>query len=240
MIRVAIFGGSGFVGMALTKALLSKGYLVKSLNRRRVEDTSNENLIQLEIDLFEDDLCTYLKDVDYVIYNIGIIREDLRRNITYKRLHDNLARRAISASEQVGIKKFILMSANGVERQLTGYEKTKFSAENFLMNSNLHWTIFRPSLIFGDPKDKMEFCTQMKRDVINSFLPIPLFFKGLNILNAGSFQMTPIHVENVADFFVKSITMKESDYQIYELGGSGKFDWKSMMTIIFKSCGKIP
>ena len=59
------------------------------------------------------------------------------------------------------------MSANKVELCRTGYEKSKFASEQWLINSNMDWTIFRPSIIFGNPDEKIEFCSQVKRDIIN-------------------------------------------------------------------------
>ena len=87
-------------------------------------------------------------------------------------------------AEKAGIKKFILMSANKVELCRTGYEKSKFASEQHLINSKMDWTIFRPSIIYGNPRGKIEFCSQVKRDIINIPLPLPLFFNGINLLNA--------------------------------------------------------
>ena len=74
----------------------------------------------------------------------------------------------------------LLMSANGVDAESTAYQRTKRNAERYLEASGLDWTIFRPSVIFGDPRDRMEFATQLKRDIIDSPLPAPLFFSGVN------------------------------------------------------------
>ena len=238
MNKVAILGGSGFVGRYIIEELLSKGYTVKAINRSAIKNISHPNFNQVIIDLFKDDLCQYLEEIDCLIYNIGIIREFPKKGISYKRLHEDLAFNVIDSSERVGIKKVILMSANGVERKSTSYEVTKLNAEQKLINSKLKWTIFRPSLIFGDPNGSMEFCTQLKQDMISLPLPLPNFFTGFDFINAGSFKMSPIHVQNVSEFFVKSISMIESDYKIYSIGGSRDIKWKDMITILSKSCGK--
>ncbi|GIT57575.1 MAG: hypothetical protein Ct9H300mP18_10040 [Candidatus Neomarinimicrobiota bacterium] len=62
-----------------------------------------------------------------------------------------------------------MMSANGVKVDGTGYQKTKYLAEEYLKFSNVDWTIFRPSLIFGDPRggDRPEFCSQLKKDMLS-------------------------------------------------------------------------
>ena len=237
--RVGILGGSGFVGNYIIQELLSNGYKVKAINRTEIKSIDSDSFTQVSVDLFSDDICSHFDDIDCIIYNIGIIREfQDKEGVSYKNLHENLAFHIISMAEKAGVQRFLLMSANGVERQLTEYEKTKFNAEQKLIKSKLSWTIFRPSLIFGDPNGKMEFCTQLKRDIVNLPFPAPNFFSSFNIMNAGSFKMSPIHVKNVSQFFVKSISKENSVSQIYELGGSRDLTWKEIIRVISKACNK--
>ncbi|GIT71192.1 MAG: hypothetical protein Ct9H300mP28_10060 [Pseudomonadota bacterium] len=72
-----------------------------------------------------------------VIYNIGIIREFPANGITYESLHYLGAKRCIDAAVNFKIKRFILMSANGVKTDGTGYQKTKMLAEEYLKSVNL-------------------------------------------------------------------------------------------------------
>ena len=238
MKRIAILGGSGFVGEYLVNQLLQDGYFVKLISRSQSKKILNSNSCQVVIDLESNTLSDELRDCDCVIYNIGIIREFPNQKISFKRLHEDLAIHSINMASNAGVRKFILMSANGVDRCMTGYEKTKFKAEKYLMNSNLEWTIFRPSLIFGDPMAKMEFCTQVKKQMVLTPFPLPMFFSGINIFNAGLFRMSPIHVKNVAQFFSKSINRESTNFKIYKLGGSADFTWKEILQIISKSINK--
>ncbi|GIS70703.1 MAG: hypothetical protein CM1200mP10_02800 [Candidatus Neomarinimicrobiota bacterium] len=58
-----------------------------------------------------------------------------------------------------------------------------------MKNTELEWTIFRPSLIFGDPKGKQEFCfPKFRDDMLSLPLPAPLFFEGLIPWAAGQFK----------------------------------------------------
>ena len=113
-------------------------------------------------------------------------------------------------AKKLNVKRFILMSANGVCENGTGYQSTKFRAEEYLKDSGLDWTIFRPSLIFGDSNGKQEFCKQLRDDMLSLPFPGPLFFDGLNIFNAGKFKMSPIHVKDVSQIFIKSLSLKVS------------------------------
>ena len=238
MKSVAILGGSGFVGEYIIDELLESGYSVKMIKRKQSASHPTGGCLEVVADLHSDLLYEKLRGCDCVIYNIGIIREFPNKGISFKDLHQDLAVHVIDMAQKAGVRKFILMTANGVDRCLTDYERTKFKAEQHLMKSKLKWTIFRPSVIFGDPKGKMEFCTQVKKEMIRTPLPLPMFFSGINILSAGVFEMSPIHARNVAQFFVGAIDKEDSNQRIYELGGTTSYSWREMLQIISDACGK--
>ena len=101
----------------------------------------------------------------------------------------------------------------------------------------LDWTVFRPSVLFGDPRGRMEFATQLLRDIVRSPLPAPLFFEGLLPLNAGGFRMSPVHVRDVATVFATALEMPESVGRTYELCGPADLSWKNMLQIIARAAG---
>ena len=177
-------------------------------------------------------------NIDAVIYNIGLIRQFPRKGITFENIHFEGAKLCIDTASKIGVKRFILMSANGVKYEGTKYQSTKFLADQYLKNSTLDWTIFRPSLIFGNPKGKIEFCTQLRDDMLGLPLPAPLFFDGININNAGKFSMSPIHISDVAQFFIKCLDMKETYGKIYNLGGPKNYNWIEIIDSISKASAK--
>ena len=74
MNKIAILGGSGFVGSYIVQELLKQKHTVKLINRNKVS-LINQNCQQSVIDLFSDNLYHELQNLDCLIYNIGIIRE---------------------------------------------------------------------------------------------------------------------------------------------------------------------
>ena len=241
--RVALFGGTGFVGSYIIDQLVESGHLprilVRSNSHNKIISPDRCEIVEGNI-ANTDDIMNALEKADAVIYTIGIIREFPRQGITYEKLHFEGAVKCMDAAAEKGIKRFILMSANGVCPDGTGYQKTKWMSEQYLKNTSLNWTIFRPSLIFGDPRghDRPEFCTQLKKDLINLPIPAPLFHEGLIPFNAGSFSMSPIHIKDVANIFVSSIE-KENHYgKTIELGGEKEITWKEIIQIIGNAYGK--
>ena len=233
--KVAIFGSTGFVGKYLLKSLINYNHeiytLVRNGSENKINDINHINIINGDINN-KTSIEQTIMNCSTVIYNIGIIREFPSKGISYKKLHYEYAKNVIDKAKQYNVKHFILMSANGVKENGTGYQHTKYLAEEYLKKSGLNYTIFRPSLIFGPPKNDQEFCTQLRDTMINLPIPAPLFFPGLNIFQAAQFKMSPIHVENVAEFFVKSIEQKNHYMKTYALGGLKSYNWKQIIANI--------
>ena len=241
--RVALFGGTGFIGSYIIDQLIDKEHIPRMLVRNgSTEKSLSSNKCEIvNGDITDGDaIREVITGADAVIYTIGIIREFASKGITYEKLHFEGAIRCMDIAIEMEVKRFILMSANGVCPSGTGYQKTKWMSEQYLKNTDLEWTIFRPSLIFGDPRghDRPEFCTQLKKDLINLPFPAPLFHEGLLPFNAGSFTMSPIHVKTVADIFVSSIDKNNHYGEIIELGGETELTWKEIIKIISNACGK--
>ncbi len=241
--KVALFGGTGFVGSYVTDELIASGYTPRVLVREGSENKlSQAEKCEIVIgDLSDEKAVTEtIVGTDAVIYLVGIIREFPRKGITFEDLHFIGARNCMGLAVEKGVKRFILMSANGVKMDGTDYQKTKFLAEQVLKNTALDWTIFRPSLIFGDPRGggRPEFCSQLKKDMLSMPIPAPLFFEGLIPKNAGEFSMSPIHAADVAKCFAKSIDQEASIGKTFELGGEATFTWKALIDMIAAAYGK--
>lgn len=239
--KVALFGGTGFVGSYLTEELLNNKHkpvlLVRSGSENKITN-SDECTINIGDVSNKEIIEDTIKGADAVIYNIGLIRQYPRKGITFENTHFEGAKLCIDTATELGVKRFILMSANGVKYEGTEYQSTKFLADQYLKNSTLDWTIFRPSLIYGNPKGKIEFCTQLRDDMLSLPLPAPLFFSGINIKNAGKFSMSPIHISDVAKFFVQSIDMKNTFGKIYNLGGPQSYNWIEIIDTISNASSK--
>jgi len=239
--RVAIIGGTGFVGHYLVRELLNKQHqpfvLVRPGSEDRVADVPQENLIRGSIE-DETALQALLQHADAVIYNVGILRENQRLDITFNKLQQEAPIRVMDAAQAQGVRRFILMSANGIDSLMTPYQRTKWAAEQHLQQSSLDWTIFRPSVIFGDPHGRNEFATQLAQDVIKLPFPAPLFFPGLRPFKAGQFELAPVHVENVACAFVSVLERQQSYGKIYPLCGPEALSWKTILTRIARALGR--
>lgn len=237
--KVSIIGGTGFVGSYIVDRLSADGHEVRVLTRPGSEHKIQAPATAVSGDVADEaSLRTCLEGAEAAIYLIGILREDPRSGVTYDALQRRGAERTIGLAEELGVGRFLLMSANGVDDAETPYQLTKLAAENRLKATSLTWTIFRPSVIFGDPRGRMEFCSQLKSDLIDSPLPAPLFYSGLSPLGAGKFRMGPVHVEDVAAAFATALTQDDAAGQTYELCGPEALTWKEILQRIASATGK--
>ena len=239
--RVALFGGTGFVGSYILDELLESGHtpvvLVRPGSERKVSGDRRCEIVSGEIGQ-EAAVRECLRGADAAIYNIGILREVPEEGVTFRALQEDGAKRVIDGAVAEGVRRFILMSANGVRLDGTPYQRTKAAAEEYLKASGLDWTIFRPSLVFGDPRGRIEFCTQMRDDLVDKPLPAPLFHEGVSPKGAGMFEMAPVHVTDVAAAFARALDTPATIGRTYVLCGPDSLPWREILSRISAACGK--
>ena len=238
--RIAIIGGTGFVGGYLIDALLDAGHDVTALLRpgsaHKLRRADRARAVEGELTSAEaiDRTCEHC---DAVMYLVGILREFPRRGITFEQTQYLGVVSSLEAAKKHGAAKFVLMSANGVLAGGTPYQDTKFRAEEAVCASGIDYTIFRPSVIFGDPRGLIEIATQLHRDMVAKPLPAVAFHTGWRP-SAGPITMSPVHVEDVADAFVAALHMDMLNGETIALGGPEALSWRQLIARIAETVQK--
>ncbi len=240
--RIAVLGGTGFVGQALVRALAMEGHtihlFVRPGSETRVLSLRSLKTITGDITRMED-IRRSLDGVDGIIYSIGLIREFHRKNVFFEQLHYRSVVDTIQEAQRRSIRRFILISANGVSPDGTPYQRTKHAGEQALRNSGLDWTILRPSLIFGPPRGADELASQLLRQIVRPLVPAPAFFTGFSVQKAGKFELSPVHVDDVAQVVCQ--VLKRGDRyreKTLVLGGPETLTWNEIIRRIGRATGK--
>jgi NADH dehydrogenase len=224
---VFITGVTGFVGSYILDELISNEFKVKALIRNKSKIKKYYDNCEyivgdvLEVDTYENQV----DETDCIINLVGIIKEIKRKNITFERLHIDATKNLLMVAEKKGIKRFIHMSANGVtEGTSIKYYQTKYKAEELVKKSNLEYTIFRPSIIFGKGDG---FVTLLAKNL--KILPFFINF------GKGNFPFQLIDVSDVATCFVKSINNNQTFNKTYCLCGEKIYAFAEVIMMIQKA-----
>jgi NADH dehydrogenase len=240
MMRVAIFGGPGFVGSFLVDALIAAGHepslMVRLGSERKVKQAERCRLVAGNLSSTTAIDAT-LENCDAVIYSVGILKESPKQGITFEELQYNGVVRVAESAKTRGISRFLLMSANGAKSTGTPYQETKFRAEEHVRASGFDVTIFRPSVIFGDPRGRMEIATQLYAEMISPPIPAVGFFTGWRPYR-GAVAMSPVHVEDVAQAFLTALGESSTIGKTYVLGGPEVLSWAEMLRRIARTVGR--
>ncbi|MGD0337645.1 MAG: NAD(P)H-binding protein [Bacteroidota bacterium] len=230
--QVFITGGTGYIGRQVIRDLVAGGCGVRALIRTGSEAklprecSSNISIVFGNIEQ-ADSLPGLMNGCDAVIHLPGLIREFPRRGITFRGVQYYGSKNIIDEACRSKVKRFLLMSANGVRSDApTEYQRTKWMAEEYLRQSSLEWTIFRPSVVFGNENEGYENFVEV---LINQLRMMPLV---VPVPGNGRFLFQPVSINNLSEGFLKSLQQRVGIRKIYEIGGIERLSYVEMLDIV--------
>lgn len=220
--KVAVTGGTGYLGPAVVQALLDAGHEVVVLEHRRpVEVPDSPRLLRVKGDVADpSSLKAAFEGADAVAHLVAIIREDPRKGVTFQRVHVEGTRNVVAAAKAAGARRFLLMSANGVDMGMsTPYFDTKREMERMVKEAGFQWTIFRPSYVAGAREGGFD---AQFASIVDKAPMLPLF-------GGGKFEIQPVSRRDVALAFARALERPESVGKTYVLAGPERFTWKEYL-----------
>src|SRR6516162_6258841 len=148
--KIAITGGTGFVGRHLARALTAEGHEVVLIARgvdKREPTVRSGNLINFAAigTADEEKLYAAFKGCQAVAHCAGINRE--LRPGDYEHVHVQGTRNVVNAAKKAGVKKILLVSFYGARPNCrSGYHESKFAAEEIVRASGLDYTVFKSGM----------------------------------------------------------------------------------------------
>ncbi|MGQ9689636.1 MAG: complex I NDUFA9 subunit family protein [Desulfobaccales bacterium] len=231
--RVLVTGASGFVGHEVVKELLNQGHLVRALVRRGSEKKfkfAQEPRVEIALGdcLHPETLAPAATGCAAVIHLVGIIREFPGRGITFERVHVQATQNVVDAAKAADARRYLQMSALGARPEPADpYHVTNFRADEYVINSGLSYTIFRPSVIYGPGDQSINlFARQIRR---LNFFPV---------IGEGTYQMQPVPVWTVARAFALALELPQTEKKIYEVGGPEPLTFNEIIDTIAKVLGR--
>ena len=151
--RIAITGGTGFVGRHLARRLTSQGHQVVLLARGF--DRRDPGIFQLPGASFvasdlssAEELERALAGCDAVAHCAGINREIGCQ--TYRKVHVEATANLVVAAHRAGVRKVVLLSFLRARPKCgSAYHESKWEAEEMVRRSGLDYTIVKAGMIYG-------------------------------------------------------------------------------------------
>jgi uncharacterized protein YbjT (DUF2867 family) len=211
--KVFVTGGTGYIGQAVVRALINRSHQVRLLQRPMTEREVPFPVEVVKGDLFDSQVLEQAcHGMDAVIHLVGIIRERPRQGVTMHRIHVDGTTAVVSAAKHAGVERFIHMSALGARENATSaYHRSKWASEQTVRHSKRLFTIFRPSVVFGEGGSGSNF-VGLLRNLVASTPIVPM-------IGDGQFPLQPVSVETVAQAFASALETERSIGKVYELGG---------------------
>lgn len=237
---VVVFGGSGFIGKQVVRALAKRGYRVRIAMRRphlgndlRVQgDVGQVQIVQANV-RFPDSIDAALEDVDAVVNLVAVMYENGKQS--FENLHVDAARTIAEAASKRGIKRIVHMSALGAAPKGARYARSKYRGERAVLEAAPTATILRPSVVFG-PEDKFfnRFAEMARNPVIHGMLG------AMPLIGGGKTKFQPVFVGDVADAVVAALGKREAQGRVYELGGPRTYTFKQLMQYVCNETDRHP
>jgi nucleoside-diphosphate-sugar epimerase len=149
--RLAVTGGTGFVGGHLIDAAIAAGHRIAALTRREQQPREGVDWIGGDLD-DRGALHRLVEDADAIIHLAGVISATKAAEFEKGNVAGTLA--MLAAATAGGIHRFVHVSSLAArEPKLSLYGESKAKAEELVQSSGLDWAIVRPPAVYG-PGDK--------------------------------------------------------------------------------------
>jgi uncharacterized protein YbjT (DUF2867 family) len=208
---VLVAGGTGFVGRHLCSELLNRDHDVTALARGPDDGVLPDGVATTVGDVTAyDSIADAFEGRDAAVNLVALspLFEPRGGNEMHDRVHRQGTDNCVEAAESAGVDRFLQMSALGADPDgATHYIRAKGRAEEHVRESDLDWVIFRPSVVFGDGGQFVEFTRTLTPPVL---APLP---------GGGRTRFQPIHVEDLVEMLADALESDTHVGETYDIGG---------------------
>ncbi|MCA1490288.1 complex I NDUFA9 subunit family protein [Sinorhizobium alkalisoli] len=226
---VTIFGGSGFVGRHVVRALARRGYRIRVAVRRpdlagHLQPLGNVGqIVCVQANLrYRKSVDRAVEGADHVINCVGVLFESGRNS--FDAVQEFGARAVAEAARAAGATLTHISAIGADPKSQSDYARTKGRAELAVLDTVPEAIILRPSIIFG-PEDGF----------FNKFAEMARFSPVLPLIGGGRTRFQPVYVGDVAEAVARAVEGKLSGGTIYELGGPQVLSFRDCLELMLKT-----
>ncbi|MXV63591.1 NAD(P)H-binding protein [Natronorubrum sp. JWXQ-INN-674] len=227
--KVLVAGGTGFIGTNLCTELDDRGHDVTALAR----DPSDGDL-PAGVDRAMGNVSAYDSIADTVAGHDAVVNlvslsplYQPPNDTDHETVHLGGTANLVRAAEDGDVDRFVQMSGLGADPDApTAFLQTKGKAEDIVRDSHLAWTIFRPSVVFGDGAEFLEFTKQLTTPYLTG-LP-----------GGGETRFQPIWVGDLVPMLAAALEDGTHVGETYEIAGPQIVTLADATELAYAAAGK--
>jgi uncharacterized protein YbjT (DUF2867 family) len=225
---VTVFGGSGFLGRNVVRALAKRDYRVRVAVRRPelaghlqpLGRVGQIHAVQANV-RYPASVEAAMRDSHVAINLVGILAKSGAQ--TFDAVQARGAETIAKAAAAAGADMVHVSAIGADDRSSSQYARTKAAGEKAVLAALPSATIMRPSVLFG-PEDQFT----------NRFAALARLAPALPLIGGGETRMQPVYVGDVATAIADAVDGKAKQGATYELGGPEVLTMREIMEIILE------
>ncbi len=223
---VTVFGGSGFIGAQVVRALAKRGMRVRIAVRRPnvcyrmrvLGDVGQIELVQANL-RNPASIGRALDGAEACINLVGVLYESARQR--FQTLHAKGAEEVANAAAARGITRFVQMSALGADIDSPAkYARTKAMGEEAVRAAIPSAVIVRPSVVFG-----------VDDGFFNRFAGMASVLPVIPLPGGGATRFAPVFVGDLAAAIANAVSDPAAAGKTFEIGGPKVYTYKELMQL---------
>jgi uncharacterized protein YbjT (DUF2867 family) len=223
---VTVFGGSGFLGRHVVRALAQRGYRIRVAVRRPdlaghlqpLGQVGQIHAVQANL-RYPASVEAAARDADVVVNLVGILFERGRQRFDAVQA---FGAEAVALAAAAFGARLVHVSAIGADETAPShYARSKAMGEKLALAAAPSAVVLRPSIVFG-PED----------DFFNKFGNLARFMPALPLIGGGHTRFQPVFAGDVAAAVAAAVEGRAKAGQIYELGGPEAKSFKELMQFV--------
>ena len=237
--RIAIAGGSGFIGRWTTRALVARGERVAVLShdparaRRRLGEIGAHVTVRYADALDPLSFADALRGIEVVINAMqfpGFPVEQPRRGWTFDAVDRQGTEWLLAAAKAAGVRRFIYLS--GVTVDADGplppepWNRAKWYAEHAVRESGLDWTILRPGWVYSADDKTLNLIAAQAR-----------YSPSIVVIGRERQMVQPVFVGDLAAVIADCVTRAETVGQTYAIVGTEAIEIADLYRAVQRALG---
>jgi NADH dehydrogenase len=229
---VTVFGGSGFLGRHVVRALCKRDYRIRIAVRRPelaghlqpIGKVGQIHAVQTNL-RHPASVEAAMRGSSVAINLVGILAESGAQ--TFDAVQAKGAETVAKAAAAAGARMVHVSAIGADEKSRSRYARAKAAGEKAVLSAEPSATIMRPSVVFG-PEDQFT----------NRFAALARMSPMLPLIGGGETRMQPVYVGDVATAVADAVDCKARLGATYELGGPEVLTMREIMEIIMRITGR--